>query len=91
MVADESRVLLLDEPTQGVDVGAKTGIFGLIADAASSGAGVLISSSDAKELSLVCDRVLVMSDGELLVEVGKSDASEARLIAAALQPARDGR
>ena len=47
---NEPRVLLMDEPTQGVDVGAKAGIFGLIAGAAAAGAGVLISSADAKEL-----------------------------------------
>jgi ribose transport system ATP-binding protein len=77
-------VLLMDEPTQGVDVGAKAGIFELIAGAASAGAGVLISSSDAKELALICDRVLVMRDGELAAEVDKPDLSEARLVSAAL-------
>jgi ribose transport system ATP-binding protein len=82
------KVLLMDEPTQGVDVGAKTGIFELIAGAAAAGAGVLISSSDAKELALICDRVLVMRDGELAVEVNKPDLSEARLVTAALGRAR---
>ena len=53
----------MDEPTQGVDVGAKAGIFELIAGAAAAGAGVLVCSSDAKELALICDRVLVMRDG----------------------------
>ncbi|WP_433171417.1 sugar ABC transporter ATP-binding protein [Actinoallomurus sp. CA-150999] len=85
------RVLLLDEPTQGVDVAAKAGIFDLIADAASEGAGVLISSSDAKELALVCDRVLVMRDGELAVEISEPDLSEARLVSAALRPTRADR
>jgi ribose transport system ATP-binding protein len=84
-------VLLLDEPTQGVDVAAKAGLFDLIAGAASAGAGVLISSSDTKELSLVCDRVLVMRDGELAAEVSKPDLSEARLVSAALQPAQADR
>jgi len=81
---NEPRVLLMDEPTQGVDVGAKAGIFELIAGAAAAGAGVLISSSDTKELALICDRVLVMRDGELAVEVNKPDLSEARLVSAAL-------
>ena len=81
---NEPRVLLMDEPTQGVDVGAKAGIFELIAGAAAAGAGVLISSADAKELALICDRVLVMRDGELAAEVNKADLSEARLVSAAL-------
>jgi ribose transport system ATP-binding protein len=81
---NEPKVLLMDEPTQGVDVGAKAGIFELIAAAAGAGAGVLVSSSDAKELALICDRVLVMRDGELAAEVNKPDLSEARLVSAAL-------
>jgi ABC-type sugar transport system ATPase subunit len=81
---NDPKVLLMDEPTQGVDVGAKAGIFQLIAGAASSGAGILISSSDAKELALICDRVLVMRDGELVAEVGKSELSEARIVSASL-------
>jgi ABC-type sugar transport system ATPase subunit len=81
---NEPRVLLIDEPSQGVDVGAKAGIFELIARAAAAGAGVLISSADAKELALICDRVLVMRDGELAAEVNKADLSEARLVSAAL-------
>jgi ribose transport system ATP-binding protein len=85
---NEPKVLLMDEPTQGVDVGAKAGIFELIAAAAAAGAGVLISSSDAKELALICDRVLVMRDGELAAEVNKPDLSEARLVSAALGRAR---
>jgi ABC-type sugar transport system ATPase subunit len=85
---NEPKVLLMDEPTQGVDVGAKAGIFELIAGAAAAGAGILISSSDAKELALLCDRVLVMRDGELVDEVNKADLSEARLVSAALGRAR---
>jgi ABC-type sugar transport system ATPase subunit len=49
---------------------------------------VLISSSDAKELALICDRVLVMRDGELAAEVDKPDLSEARLVSAALGRSR---
>jgi ABC-type sugar transport system ATPase subunit len=85
---NDPKVLLMDEPTQGVDVGAKAGIFELIAGAAAAGAGVLISSSDAKELALICDRVLVMRDGELAAEVNKPDLSEARLVSASLGRAR---
>jgi len=77
------KVLLMDEPTQGVDVGAKAGIFELVAEAAAAGAGVLICSSDAKELALICDRVLVMRNGLVVAEVS-SDLSEAQLVRAGL-------
>jgi ABC-type sugar transport system ATPase subunit len=81
---NEPKVLLMDEPTQGVDVGAKAGIFELIANAATAGAGVLICSSDAKELALICDRVLVMRDGITVAEVRRSELSEAALVKASL-------
>ena len=63
------RVLLLDEPTQGVDVHAKATIHGLARDAAAAGAVVVIASSDDTELCDTCDRVLVMRDGQVVVEV----------------------
>jgi ABC-type sugar transport system ATPase subunit len=78
------RVLLMDEPTQGVDVGAKAGIFALIAQAATAGAGVLICSSEEKELALLCDRVLVMRDGRVVAEMQGGELSEAALVRAAL-------
>jgi ABC-type sugar transport system ATPase subunit len=77
-------VLLLDEPTQGVDVGAKVAIFDLIERAAVAGAAVLVMSSDEKELALMCDRVLVLRDGELAAEVDGAELNEAHLIAAVL-------
>jgi ribose transport system ATP-binding protein len=81
---NEPKVLLLDEPTQGVDVGAKAGIFELIANAAVAGAGVLVCSSDAKELALICDRVLVMRDGAAVAELRRAELSEAELVRASL-------
>ena len=74
---NDPQVLLLDEPTQGVDVGAKAGIFELIANAAAAGAGVLVCSSDAKELALICDRVLVLRDGQTVAELRRRALTEA--------------
>jgi ABC-type sugar transport system ATPase subunit len=62
-------VLLLDEPTQGVDVGAQASIYRLIEDAAGAGAGVVVSSSDTQELISVCHRVLVLRDGQIVAGV----------------------
>jgi ribose transport system ATP-binding protein len=81
---NEPKALLMDEPTQGVDVGAKAGIFELIANAAASGAGILVCSSDAKELATICDRVLVMRGGEVVAEMSRAKLSEAALVRAGL-------
>jgi ABC-type sugar transport system ATPase subunit len=76
----EPNVLLLDEPTAGVDIGAKAGLYQMIRDAAEGGAAVLACSSDTKELVMLCDRVLVMRDGAVVVDVPRSQLTEARLI-----------
>ena len=62
-------MLLLDEPTQGVDVHAKATIHALAREVAADGAAVVIASSDDTELCDTCDRVLVMRDGEIVAEV----------------------
>jgi len=78
---DHPRVLLLDEPTQGVDVGAKATIYAAIGRAAADGTAVLVSSSDAKELLAICDRVVVMRDGRAAAMLQGDDLTEHRLIA----------
>ena len=74
------RVLLLDEPTQGVDVGAKAAIYELILAARDEGAGVLLCSSDTKELVTLCDRVLVLKDGRVVSDVPREQLTEERLV-----------
>lgn len=64
-LATQAQVFILDEPTVGVDVGAKVEIYQLIDDLASRGAGIILSSSDPSELIGLCDRVLVMMRGEI--------------------------
>jgi ribose transport system ATP-binding protein len=64
------KVLILDEPTRGIDVGAKSEIYRLIDELASSGLGVLVISSEMAEIVGICDRVLVMREGALTGEVG---------------------
>ncbi len=76
-------VLLLDEPTQGVDVGAKSAIYAAIERGAAGGTAVLVSSSDAKELAALCDRVLVMRDGLVGAELRGDQLTERRLVAEA--------
>ena len=65
----QPAVFLLDEPTQGVDIGAKAQLHRCLVDAAASGAGVLVSSSDVDELAALCRRVLVLRDGRIVSEL----------------------
>jgi erythritol transport system ATP-binding protein len=78
----QPKVLMLDEPTRGVDVGAKAEIFELIRRLASEGYGVLFVSSELKEILAMADRILVMSKGKVTAEFTPEEASEDRLVAA---------
>ncbi len=80
----EPRVLLAEEPTQGVDAGARVDIYRILRDAADNGAAVVILSSDGVELEGLCDRVLIMSRGEIIAELDGDDVTEAAIARAAL-------
>jgi ribose transport system ATP-binding protein len=79
------RVLLLDEPTRGIDVGAKFEIYQLVLDLADGGTGVLVISSELEELLGICDRVLVMSRGEIRDEITRDQFDRERIMRAALR------
>ena len=72
----EPDILLLDEPTRGIDVGAKFEIYSVIGNLAANGKSVIMVSSEMPELLGVCDRILVMSGGRLAGEVNAKDAQE---------------
>ena len=74
------RVLLLDEPTRGVDVATKAQLYRLIADLAARGLGVVVVSSELEELCGFCSRILVMREGELVAEVDGAEATELELL-----------
>ena len=80
----EPNVFILDEPTRGIDVGAKTEIYALINDLVARGAGVLVISSEIEELTGICDRILVMNRGELRDEIARPDFDRERILRAAL-------
>ena len=82
----ECRVLLLDEPTRGVDVATKAEIYRIIGDLAGSGLGVLVVSSEFEELAHICTRVLVMREGEIVAEIDGKDATERELLRHAVVP-----
>ncbi|MET0448433.1 MAG: ATP-binding cassette domain-containing protein, partial [Aeromicrobium sp.] len=77
-------LLVADEPTQGVDVGARAEIYAILRAASSRGVPVVVSSSDAKELEGLCDQVLVMSRGHVVATLTGSDVNEERIISAAV-------
>ena len=83
------KVLLLDEPTRGVDVGAKAEIYGLIERMAAEGKAVIVISSEHQELFGLCDRVLVMGEGEIRGELPPERYSEENLLSLAMTR-RDG-
>lgn len=82
-LAHSSQVLLLDDPTQGVDVGTKADIYQVIARTAASGIAVLFFSTDMTELVGLCDRVLVLSRGRVIATLPRGALTEERLVAAA--------
>ena len=86
----EPRVFIIDEPTRGVDVGAKFEVYTLVHALARDGAGILFISSELEELLGVCDRLLVMRNGELTAEFGREDFDQERVLAAAFGEAADG-
>jgi ABC-type sugar transport system ATPase subunit len=75
----EPKVLMLDEPTRGVDVGAKAEIYRLLFDAARSGIGILVSSSENPELLTLCDRIVVMFRGRVAATLTPENATEAMI------------
>ena len=78
-LATDPSLLMLDEPTRGVDVGAKAEIYRLLFAAAKRGVGIVVSSSENPELLTLCDRILVMFRGRVAAELSQLEATEARI------------
>jgi ribose transport system ATP-binding protein len=82
-LATDPKVLILDEPTRGVDVGAKVVIHRAIAEAADRGVGIILISSDLPEMVGLCDRIVVLRKGHLIGQLPKGDMSEETVLMAA--------
>ena len=80
----QPRVYVFDEPTQGVDVGAKLDLYRLLRDLAEDGAAVVILSADVIELLGVCDRVLVVANGQIVDDVTAAEATDERIVGSAV-------
>jgi ABC-type sugar transport system ATPase subunit len=75
----EPSLLILDEPTKGVDIGTRTSIYAMLRQVAETGTGVVVISSDFEELLSLCERVVVMSDGSSIAEVPSAMLNEEKL------------
>jgi ABC-type sugar transport system ATPase subunit len=79
------KVLLLDDPTRGVDVGAKAELYRLMDRLCREGLGIIVTSSELPELLTLCDRILVLCEGRLTGEFSRGEATEQRIMEAATQ------
>jgi ribose transport system ATP-binding protein len=81
----EPRLVIADEPTHGVDVGARAEIYRILREVSAAGIPVIVSSSDAKELEGLCDEVVVMSRGKRIETLTGDDVNEERMVTAAVR------
>ena len=79
------HIIVADEPTQGVDVGARAEIYRILREVSNSGTPVIVNSSDAAELEGLCDQVIVMSRGRVVAKLSGDEVLEARIVAAAVK------
>jgi ribose transport system ATP-binding protein len=87
----DPRVLLLDEPTRGIDIGAKTDIYGLVRAWVGRGISILLITSELDELLLLCDRILVLHRGRVAAELEGAAATKEEVLAAAMGHATEAR
>jgi ribose transport system ATP-binding protein len=84
-LAAEPEVLLVDQPTQGVDVGARMEIYRHLRNAANSGMAIIVVSSDANEVASLCDRVMIFSRGRIIAELKGGDVREEEITSAVIK------
>ena len=77
--------MILDEPTKGIDVGAKAEIYQMVCDLAREGLGVIFISSELQEVINVCDKVIVMKEGVITGRLNREEMSEEGILALAMQ------
>ncbi|MBL8134403.1 MAG: sugar ABC transporter ATP-binding protein [Anaerolineae bacterium] len=88
-LASKPKVLIMDEPTRGVDVGAKAEIHRLISELASQGLAILMISSELPEVLGMSDRVLVMREGRIVAEFARKDATQENVVSAMMREASE--
>jgi ribose transport system ATP-binding protein len=89
-LANSPDILLLDEPTRGIDVGAKTEIYELLSLLSRNGVSIIVVSSEMPELLAIADRILVMHEGRLAGEMDSAEATQERIMALATGQGKEG-
>ena len=84
LAQEKLKVFILDEPTRGIDVGARNEIYRIMYQVAEAGCTVLVVSSDLPEVMGIADRIIVMREGEISGELTREEASEAAILKLAL-------
>jgi rhamnose transport system ATP-binding protein len=80
----EPDILILDEPTRGIDIGVKAEFYDMIGALAEAGRAILLISSELPELLSLCDRILVMSEGRLTADIPGAEATQENVMQAAV-------
>ena len=88
MFADPD-ILILDEPTRGIDVGAKYEIYCIINDLAAAGKSVIMISSELPEVLGMCDRIYIMNEGRMVGEVSREEASQEAIMSCILKSSKE--
>ena len=87
-LAAEAKVIILDEPTKGVDVGSKAQIYEIMSELAAQGIGILMISSEMLEVINMSDRIYVMSEGRMRAEFQAGDVTQQQILNAAMPAER---
>ena len=83
-LCSQSRILIFDEPTRGIDVGAKVEVYQLMTELVRSGAAIIMISSEMPEILGMSDRILVMSEGKMMGELSREEATEEKILRLAM-------
>ena len=90
-LSQEMKVVIMDEPTKGVDVGAKAEIYGLMGELALKGYAIILISSEMPEILGMSDRVIVMCNGRKTGELTRGEATQERILEFAMEKSKTGK
>ncbi|MGI6114222.1 MAG: D-xylose ABC transporter ATP-binding protein, partial [Mahellales bacterium] len=91
LLAAKLKIIILDEPTKGVDVGAKAAIHGIMSDLASQGFGIIMISSELPEVLGMSDNIVVMREGRITMSFSREEATQEKILEAAVAKADNGK